>query len=232
MAPTATIIPPTAVREMFDRIAPEYDRFNALASFGMHRAWRQALVRRIPLGARVLDIATGTGDVAFMARSQGHDVVGLDFSEAMVARAREKDAAGRIQWVTASAEALPFGAGEYGAVTSAFALRNFRARLDAVLAETHRVLKTGGVTLHLDFGRPSFPPVRWGHRLHLLVGVPVMGRMLCGERWPSHYLENTIEDFLDPQEMSERLERAGFVNVSHRPILGGVVRLYRGVKAC
>jgi len=232
MAPLETIAPPEAVREMFDRIAPEYDRFNTLASFGLHHSWRQTLVRRIPAGARVLDIATGTGDVAFMARTHAHDVVGLDFSERMISRARDKDKQGSILWVAGSADALPFTDGSFGCVTSAFALRNLRSCLDAVFHETFRVLESGGRVLHLDFGRPQFPLMRWGHRLHMAYGVPLIGHALCGNRWPKRYLENTIAQFLEPADVEDHLESAGFVNVGHEPLFGGVVQLYKGTKAC
>src|SRR5438105_477443 len=93
----------TSVRAIFDGIAPQYDRFNAWASFGLHRYWRRQLIRQVPEGARVLDIATGTGDVALLAQTHGHDVVGLDFSSAMIDRAREKDRAQAIRWTVASA---------------------------------------------------------------------------------------------------------------------------------
>ena len=182
---------------MFDRIAPEYDRFNALASFGLHQSWRETMVRRIPPGAKVLDIATGTGDVAFLARAQGHEVVGVDFSDRMIARARAKDKEGEILWMTGSADALPFADRSFGCVTPAFALRNFRSTIDQVFKETFRVLNSGGVALHLDFGRPRSRFMRWGHQLHMTLGVPLIGRLLCGQRWPSRYLENTIDRFLN-----------------------------------
>jgi len=217
---------------MFDRIAPTYDRFNALASLGRHQGWRRTLVRQIPVGANVLDIGTGTGDVAFRARAQGHDVVGLDFSEAMIAGARRKDVKGAIQWVVGSAEALPFAENSFGCVTSAFALRNFRSGLDAVFRDAFRVLKVGGKTLHLDFGRPAAPWMRFGHRVYLMWGMPVVGRWVCGQRWPQDYLKDTINTFFEPAEIEDRLEAAGFTNVSHQPIMGGVVQLYRGTKAC
>src|ERR1039457_4594762 len=87
-----------SVRAMFDRIASDYDRFNAWASLGLHQHWRKSLLSHVPVGARILDIATGTGDMAFLASHAGHTVVGLDFSERMLAKAREKDTAGAIRW--------------------------------------------------------------------------------------------------------------------------------------
>lgn len=216
---------------MFNRIAPGYDRFNALASFGLHKNWREVMVRAIPSGAKVLDIATGTGDVAFSARKHGHEVVGLDFSEEMIRRAQAKDRQQSIRWVVGSAAALPFASEEFGAVTSAFALRNMRSCLDDVFRESFRVLKSGGLAQHLDFGRPGFPMMRWGHQVHTRVGVPLIGRLLLGQRWPQGYLADTIRDFYNPSQVEDRLEAAGFINVSHQSLMGGVVQLYRGTKA-
>lgn len=218
------------VRTMFDSIAPDYDRFNAWASLGLHQHWRRALLRRIPEDARVLDVATGTGDVAFLAASAGHSVVGLDFSERMLQIAREKDPQGRIRWVNAPADRLPFSDRSFGCVTSAFALRNLRGSLEAVFKENFRILRSGGKVLHLDFGRPTSALSRWGHRLHLQFGIPLIGQWVCGSRWPKGYLENTIQEFYEPQEVVRRLEEAGFSGVRHTPFSWGVVQLYEGTK--
>lgn len=215
---------------MFDRIAPDYDRFNAWASLGLHNRWRRALVRRIPPGARLLDEATGTGDLAFLAAAAGHDVCGLDFSERMLAIARKKDRAGRIRWVYGSTDRLPFSEGSFGCVSSAFALRNLRGHFDAVFQENYRVLKAGGKALHLDFGRPRPFWTRWGHRWHLRFAIPLMGRWICGERWPGGYLQTSIQEFYEPAEVEERLRKAGFADVRHAPLMGGIVRLYEGTK--
>src|SRR6266700_3653364 len=149
------------IRSMFDRIASDYDRFNAWASLGLHHLWRKALVRRVPDAARVLDIATGTGDVAFLAAQAGHAVVGLDFSERMLAHAKEKDKDGRVRWMNGSADKLPFSDRSFGCVTSAFALRNLRGCLEAVFSENYRVLRKDGKVLHMDFGRPTSALSRW-----------------------------------------------------------------------
>ena len=128
--------------------------------------------------------------------------------------------------------AFPFPERRFDCITSAFALRNMRGCLEAVFRETFRVLTSGGLALHLDFGRPRFPVMRWGHRLHTRVSVPLIGRLVYRGRWPQGYLENTIRDFFEPSQVEDRLEAAGFINVSHAPLLGGVVQLYRGTKAC
>src|SRR5438132_6079037 len=120
------------IRSMFDNIASDYDRFNAWASLGLHQYWRKGVVRRIPADCRVLDIATGTGDLAFLSAQAGHPVVGLDFSEPMLAKAKEKDKEGRVRWVYGSADRLPFSDRSFGCITSAFALRNLRGCLAEV----------------------------------------------------------------------------------------------------
>jgi demethylmenaquinone methyltransferase/2-methoxy-6-polyprenyl-1,4-benzoquinol methylase len=220
------------IRSMFDHIASDYDRFNAWASLGLHQHWRRTLLRRIPPAARVLDIATGTGDVAFLAAQAGHAVVGLDFSERMLAQAQEKDTQRRIRWMSASADRLPFSDRSFDCVTSAFALRNLRGCLEAVLKENFRVLRNGGKVLHMDFGRPTSAWTRWGHQVHLRFGVPLIGQWVCGEKWPKGYLENTIREFYEPPQVTGMLERAGFSEVRHTPLLFGVVQLFEGTKKC
>ncbi len=220
----------SAVRMMFDDIAEGYDRFNAWASLGLHGHWREVLVKRIPKNARVLDVATGTGDVALLANRYGHEVVGVDFSENMLAKARAKDPAGKLLWIHASADRLPFPDKSFGSVTSAFALRNLRSCLDQAFRENFRVLKDGGNVLHLDFGRPKAGLLRWGHRFHLSFGVPLIGKWVCGAKWPAGYLETTIEEFFEPAEIQAKLEAAGFTAVRHSSLLFGVVQLYEGKK--
>ncbi len=230
--PTAVAAPATGsnIRSMFDRIASDYDRFNAWASLGLHHHWRRTLLKRIPQTGRVLDIATGTGDVAFLAAHAGHSVVGLDFSERMLVKAREKDKEGRIKWMNGSADKLPFSDRSFECITSAFALRNLRGCLDAAFAENLRVLREGGKVLHMDFGRPKSALSRLGHQAHLQFGIPLIGQMVCGERWPKGYLENTIRSFYEPQEVISLLQKAGFKQVTHTPLSFGVVQLFEGIK--
>jgi demethylmenaquinone methyltransferase/2-methoxy-6-polyprenyl-1,4-benzoquinol methylase len=217
---------------MFDRIASDYDRFNAWASLGLHQHWRRTLLRRVPAGARILDIATGTGDVAFLAAQSGHRVVGLDFSEQMLAKAREKDPDGHIRWMNGSADKLPFSDCSFECITSAFALRNLRGCLEAVFKENFRVLRAGGKVLHMDFGRPHSAFSRFGHQVHLSFGIPLIGQWVCGERWPKGYLENTIRDFYEPIDVADLLEHSGFTQVRNSPLSFGTVQIYEGTKPC
>jgi demethylmenaquinone methyltransferase/2-methoxy-6-polyprenyl-1,4-benzoquinol methylase len=238
--PSAALTPVAGpnVRAMFDRIASDYDRFNAWASLGLHHHWRRALLKRVPKDARVLDIATGTGDVAFLAAQEGHDVVGLDFSQAMLDKAKEKSThaglpAGRqVRWMNGSADRLPFSDRSFGCVTSAFALRNLRGCIEAAFKENFRILRNGGKVVHMDFGRPTSALSRWGHEVHLHFGIPLIGQWLCGDRWPKGYLETTIREFYEPAEVVELLKRAGFSDVRHTPLSLGVVQLFEGTKKC
>ncbi len=219
-----------SVRSMFDALAPAYDRFNSWASLGLHHRWRKALIGRLPGQSRVLDIATGTGDVAFLAREAGHEVVGLDFSQRMLELARKKDALNQIRWLNGSADRLPFSDRSFGCVTSAFALRNLRGGLEKVFRECFRVIKNGGKTLHMDFGRPKGGIPRFGHRVHLHYGIPAIGQWICGDHWPKNYLESTIQGFHDPAEVKRLLEAAGFSRVTNTPLLWGAVQIYEGMK--
>jgi demethylmenaquinone methyltransferase/2-methoxy-6-polyprenyl-1,4-benzoquinol methylase len=232
--PRTLAVPQTGsnIRSMFDRIASDYDRFNAWASLGLHQRWRKALIRRVPEGARVLDIATGTGDVAFLAARTGHAVVGLDFSERMLAHAKEKDKAGRVRWMNGSADRLPFSDRSFGCITSAFALRNLRGCLEGVFNENFRVLRKDGKVLHMDFGRPTSRLSRWGHQVHLNFGIPLIGQWVCKDKWPKGYLETTIREFFEPGEVVQMLEAAGFEDVRHTALSFGVVQLFEGTKKC
>lgn len=217
---------------MFDQIATEYDRFNAWASLGLHQHWRRNLTRRIPKDARVLDIATGTGDVAFLAALKGHSVVGLDFSERMLEQAKSKDVHRRVRWINGSADRLPFSDRSFGCITSAFALRNVRGSLAEVFKENYRVLRNGGRVLHMDFARPRSAFSRLGHRVHLNFGVPLIGQWLCKDRWPKGYLENTIMQFEEPDRVCELLRTTGFQDVKVNTFSCGVVQLFEATKSC
>ena len=218
------------VQKLFDAIAPEYDRFNAWASLGLHQHWRRTLVSRIPQGAEVLDIATGTGDLAFLEARRGHRVTGLDFSEPMLARAQSKDTHHAIRWILGSAFKTEFPDSSFDCITSAFALRNLKSNLRGLFAENFRLLRKNGKVLHMDFGRPPAGPLRWGHRLHLEIIVPTIGKWLCGNRWPDKYLETTIENFEAPSTVEQLLKEAGFSRVGHSPLLWGVVQLFEAIK--
>ncbi len=223
-----------AVRRMFDDIAPRYDTFNRWASLGMDTGWRRAAIRRlgVPVGAAVLDIATGTGDLALASAAAGHRAVGVDFAGAMIRAAVEKRSRAdlRIPFHVASADALPYPEAAFDGALSAFAMRNVRPMLRPVLAEAYRVLKPGGRLVVLEFCDPPIAPVRWGHRFYTRAIVPVIGRWLTGTAVPFDYLNRSIDAWETPDAFAAILAQAGFSEVEYRQLTLGTVALHWATK--
>jgi demethylmenaquinone methyltransferase/2-methoxy-6-polyprenyl-1,4-benzoquinol methylase len=211
---------------MFDRIAPVYDLMNRLMTAGLDRRWRrltaEAVVRP---GARVLDACCGTGDLALAARRTGGEVVGFDFSERMLERARRKSAA--VEWVRGDLLALPFSDATFDAATVGFGVRNV-ADLEAGLRELARVLRSGGRLGCLEITRPR-GPLRPFFRLWFDVFVPLAGRVLPGGAAYT-YLPASVRRFPGPEDLAAALERAGFADVRWRLLGGGIVALHTAVR--
>jgi demethylmenaquinone methyltransferase / 2-methoxy-6-polyprenyl-1,4-benzoquinol methylase len=210
------------VRGMFDRIAPVYDAMNRLMTAGLDRRWRRLTVREVVWpGDRVLDLCCGTGDLAVEAERRGGRVVGLDFSERMLERARRKS--GTIEWVQGDALALPFGDADFDVVTVGFGVRNF-ADLDAGLREAHRVLRPGGKISVLEITRPR-GLLRPFFRLWFDVFVPLAGKILPGGRAYT-YLPASVRRFPGPEDLAALLTTAGFERVRYRLLGGGTIALH------
>jgi demethylmenaquinone methyltransferase/2-methoxy-6-polyprenyl-1,4-benzoquinol methylase len=211
---------------MFDRIAPVYDAMNRAMTLGLDGRWRRLAVRAVVWpGDRVLDVCCGTGDLALEAERRGGRVVGLDFSERMLERARPKS--GTIEWVQGDALALPFGDAEFDAATVGFGVRNL-ADLERGLHELQRVLRPGGRLAVLEITRPH-GILRPFFRLWLDVLVPLAGKVLPGGGAYT-YLPASIRRFPGPEDLAALLERAGFEAVTYRLLAGGVVALHMGVR--
>jgi demethylmenaquinone methyltransferase/2-methoxy-6-polyprenyl-1,4-benzoquinol methylase len=217
-------LPPAGVQRMFDRIAPVYDAMNRVMTAGLDRRWRSiTLDETVRSGDRVLDACCGTGDLAIGARMRGADVVGLDFSPAMLERARRKDPS--IEWVQGDALALPFPDASFDAATVGFGVRNV-ADLEAGLRELRRVLRDGGRLGILEITTPRgvlapFYKV-WFDRV-----VPRLGKVLPGGDAYT-YLPASVRRFPPPEELKALLERSGFVDVRYRLFAGGIVALHVG----
>lgn len=187
---------------------------------------------------RVLDVASGTGDLAIEAACRMvplGEVVACDLSGRMLDYASKKftgipAAYWHIRQVQSKAEDLPLGDGTFDAATIGFALRNV-SDLDQTFRELHRVLKPGGRIGLLEFGRPASPLLGVGHWLWLTVGLPVVGFLTTGRLWPFTYLRRSILQFMEPVQVCRRLQEAGFAHVEARPMSGNIVVLYTGVKA-
>lgn len=218
---------PEGVRAMFDRIAPVYDAMNRAMTVGLDRRWRRlAAAAVVRPGDRVLDAACGTGDLALAARAVGGDVVGLDFSERMLERARRKSA--DVQWMRGDVLALPFDDAAFDAATIGFGIRNV-ADLEQGLRELARVLRPGGRLAVLEITRPR-GLLRLFFRVWFDVLVPLAGKILPGGAAYS-YLPASVRRFPGPDDLAAALERAGFGDVSYRLLAGGIVALHVGVRA-
>jgi len=234
-----------AVREMFTAIAPRYDLLNHVLSFNVDRLWWRRTARTFAQilaqsDCRILDLCCGTGDMTFALRKQaensGPQILGADFSHAMLQRAQSKslDKAAENgtratpRWIEADALRLPFPDQHFSLVTSAFGFRNL-ADYDAGLREIVRVLKNGGECGILDFGEPRGLMGRL-YRIYFKQVLPRVGTMISGVRGPYTYLPSSVERFPEPPEMLERMRRAGFREASWTPYTLGIAGLYRGKK--
>jgi demethylmenaquinone methyltransferase / 2-methoxy-6-polyprenyl-1,4-benzoquinol methylase len=225
-----------AVREMFTSITPRYDLLNHLLSFNIDRLWwrRAARTFRHVLqrpGARALDLCCGTGDMAFaLHRAAGKqaEIVGADFSHAMLVRAAQKSRGTSLQWLEADALRLPVSDASFDLVTSAFGFRNL-VDYDAGLREIFRVLRPGGEVGILDFGEPEGLIGRC-YRLYFKRVLPAVGTVISGVKGPYAYLPASVERFPSPAEMLDRMRSADFTGVSWTPYTFGIAGLYRGKK--
>ena len=215
-------LPADGVRRMFDRIAPVYDAMNRVMTAGLDRRWRRVTVEHVVRnGDRVLDACCGTGDLAIAARARGADVVGLDFSEAMLERAGGKST--EIEWVRGDVLALPFDDASFDAVTVGFGVRNVDD-LDAGLRELRRVLRPGGRLGILEITRPRGVVAPF-YRLWFDRVVPLLGKVLPGGAAYT-YLPASVRRFPGPEELAALLERSGFTAVRFRLFAGGIVALH------
>jgi demethylmenaquinone methyltransferase/2-methoxy-6-polyprenyl-1,4-benzoquinol methylase len=215
-------LPAEGVQRMFDRIAPVYDAMNHVMTAGLDRRWRRITVEQtVRPGDRVLDACCGTGDLALAARAHGADVVGLDFSERMLERARAKSA--DVEWVRGDVLALPFDDASFDAVTVGFGIRNVDD-LEAGLVELRRVLLPGGRIGILEITQPRGVLALF-YRLWFDRVVPVLGKVLPGGAAYT-YLPASVRRFPGPEELASLLASAGFDAVRFRLFAGGIVALH------
>lgn len=220
---------------MFDAIAARYDLLNRVLSLGIDQRWRRRAVQRLELAGqcRVLDVATGTGDLAVaIARSlPDARVVGIDPSEGMLAVGRKKlevaGLAGRVTLEAGAVEALPFADGSFDGVTIAFGIRNAEDR-ERGLAEMRRVTKSGGHVAVLELGEPEDGVLKGLARWHIRTVVPFVGGLLSGNR-EYRYLQTSIAAFPRRAEFARMMREAGFAQVDVEPQTFGAANLFVGL---
>jgi len=222
-------LPEEQVRAMFDRIARVYDLMNSVMTVGLHHRWREraADLAAVGPGDRVLDVATGTGDLAIELSRRvvpGGEVVGTDFSDRMLELARAK--APGIAFEQANALELPYDDRSFDAATVGFGARNF-SDLARGLSEMARVVRPGGRVVVLEITTPSRPPLSWFYRLWFDRLVPLMGRA-AGDPDAYSYLPNSVRRFPDARGLAAAMAAVGLVNVRWLLTAGGIIAIHAG----
>jgi demethylmenaquinone methyltransferase / 2-methoxy-6-polyprenyl-1,4-benzoquinol methylase len=222
------------VRAMFARIVPAYDAVNSVMTLGRDRYWRRAAVELVkPKGKSVLDVATGTGELALELCRQGSaKVVALDFCPEMLSDAARKvshvSAPAGVSFVAGDALALPFADNSFDAVVNGFLLRNL-ARLDLAFAEFRRVLKPGGRLACLDVTHPR-PPFKPLFMLYFNSLVPLIGGLMSGDREAYRYLPNSLKSHPDARKLARVIAEAGLAEVNFRLFNFGTIAVHTAVK--
>jgi demethylmenaquinone methyltransferase / 2-methoxy-6-polyprenyl-1,4-benzoquinol methylase len=224
----------------FNFIAPAYDLANDAMTLGLHRLWRRKLVReairRVPKGGRLLDVATGTGDVVLGLKKEKSDllVTGLDPSEGMLQVAREKFAKNPlvptedVELVLGDARKLPFANDSFDVVTISWGIRNVKPHAEG-LREMLRVLKPGGSLLVLESGKPEIKPVELAYRYYARL-IPYIGGKVAGYLPAYKYYTHTVDEFPSGKSFVAELFECGFIQGQYRTLGGSIVYLYSAVK--
>lgn len=224
------------IQQMFDEIAPSYDRLNHVMSLDVDKRWRTRALKEIVDGTpqQILDVACGTGDstiVMAQAAAVGSVVTGVDISEGMMAlvedKARKAGVADRIRLQAADGEHLPFADGSFHRVTCAFGIRNFEHK-ELGLQEFRRVLKPGGKVVILELSVPRNKLIRWGYDLYFMHLLPWIGGKVSGNKAAYQYLPASVHAFPAPEAFCAMMEAAGFRKVRHKAFTLGLCRLFVG----
>jgi ubiquinone/menaquinone biosynthesis methyltransferase len=225
------------VRRLFATIADRYDFITVALSYGQDRRWKRRLIdlAAIRAGHRVLDLATGTGDIAFAASARGARVVGLDITQRMIelatVKGREKQDGQRekTRFLVGDMLALPFPAGSFDIVTTGYGLRNV-PDLTQSIAEIHRVLAPGGQLLSLDFNRPSGAVLRIAYLAYLNVVGSSLGWILHRDPDTYRYIPASIKRYPGAHGVARLLEERGFSTVAVYPVLGGLMTIHHAIR--
>lgn len=228
------------VDDVFHKVARRYDIMNDLMSGGMHRLWKDVFAAKVRPARRGpfrhLDVAGGTGDIAFRIAKAGGpeaEIVVLDINGDMLDvgrdRAQERGLSDKLEFVQANAESLPFPDAHFDAYTIAFGIRNV-PRIEVALAEAHRVLKPGGRFLCLEFSQVAIPGLDKIYEAYSFNVIPAIGKLVAGDGEPYRYLVESIQRFPRADEFERMIRRAGFRRTGFERLTGGVVAIHSGWK--
>jgi demethylmenaquinone methyltransferase/2-methoxy-6-polyprenyl-1,4-benzoquinol methylase len=222
-----------AVRDIFTRIAPRYDLMNRVMTGGFDRSWRRFVIQTatIPKSGRLLDIATGTGDIAFeaLAQVEGVMAVGADFVPGMMVVGKQRPGGNRVRWSAADALNLPFVDESFDAVTHGFLLRNV-IDIPRALAEQWRVIKPGGHMVCLDTTPPADNLLKPFILFYLTKLIPLIGTVLTGQRDAYTYLPNSTVGFKTADVLAGMMREAGFVDVAYKRFMFNTIAVHWGTK--
>jgi demethylmenaquinone methyltransferase / 2-methoxy-6-polyprenyl-1,4-benzoquinol methylase len=221
------------VQQMFDRIADRYNLMNRLMTFGQDMRWRRFVIERaqLPAGGKLLDLATGTGDIAFEGLKSAANIqaVGADFSLPMMVVGQHQLHGDAVQWLGADALQLPFSDNTFDAVTSGYLVRNV-IDISRTLTEQLRVLKPGGRIVILDSTPPPNNLLRPFILFHLKYGIPLLGRLVSGNADAYQYLPESTQAFKTADELAALMRAAGISNVQYQRFMFGTMAVHWGEK--
>jgi demethylmenaquinone methyltransferase/2-methoxy-6-polyprenyl-1,4-benzoquinol methylase len=220
------------VRSLFATIADRYDWITVVLSYGQDSRWKRRLVQmaNVTSGTRALDLATGTGDIAFGLASSGADVVGLDITPRMIQLARLKPRAPRVEFIVGDMIALPFPSSSFDVVTTGYGLRNV-PDLTRAIDEIHRVLRPGGRLVSLDFNRPSNAIVRALYLAYLTTVGAALGWMLHRDPDTYRYIPASIRQYPGAAAVVRVLEERGFSRARYHRVLGGLMAIHDATRS-
>jgi demethylmenaquinone methyltransferase/2-methoxy-6-polyprenyl-1,4-benzoquinol methylase len=225
------------VHGVFTSVASKYDVMNDVMSVGVHRVWKDAMMDWLAPrdGQRLLDVAGGTGDVAFrfLKRAPGASAVVLDMTESMLIEGRKRAEAeamsDRLDWIVGDAMALPFEDNSFDVYTISFGIRNV-TRIEDALGEAFRVLRPGGRLMVLEFSQLPNPAMQWAYDRYSFNVIPRMGQVIAGDSASYQYLVESIRKFPDQERFATMIRQAGFAQVKYRNLTFGVAALHSGWK--
>lgn len=224
------------VAQMFDNISEDYDGLNRVISLGIDVSWRKKVVKLVGENnpQQILDIATGTGDLALMMSELNPEkIVGLDISEGMLQVGRQKIAkanlSNKIKMIVGDSENIPFPDNTFDAITVSFGVRNFE-NLDKGLTEILRVLKTGGKFVVLETSNPTKFPFKQGYKLYTNYILPIIGKLFSKDKVAYSYLSETANTFPFGKAFNNILQKNGFKNAKNIPVTFGVASIYTALK--
>ncbi len=225
------------VHGVFTRVANRYDIMNDLMSVGIHRLWKDAMMDWLAPrpGQRLLDVAGGTGDIAFrfMARAKSGHATVCDLTESMLTegrkRAEAENLAESLDWIVGDAMALPFASNTFDVFTISFGIRNV-TRIPDALREAYRVLKPGGRLMVLEFSQMPNPAMQWAYDRYSFNVIPLMGQIVANDRESYQYLVESIRKFPDQETFAGMIRQAGFAQVKYRNLSMGIAALHSGWK--